>query len=156
MLKVKVVALGKYKEAAYKELEAEFLKRLKPFAKIAITELPEVPYRDGQDLGAVKLHEAENIRRQVSEGSILILLEERGKTYDSPAFAQFLKREGESGRELIFVLGSGIGLHPSLRDSSDYVLSLSPLTFPHNLARVVLLEQLYRAGTILAGKDYHK
>jgi 23S rRNA (pseudouridine1915-N3)-methyltransferase len=156
MFKIKIIALGKFKEKAYLELENEYLKRLRPFAKIKIVELPEVPYRGNEDLERVKEKEAEKIIAQINEGSIVILLEEKGSLRNSVDFAQFLERTGGLGKELIFVIGSGIGLHSSLKSYSNYSISLSPLTFPHNMARVILEEQIYRACAILSGKEYHK
>lgn len=156
MLKITVITLGKFKEQAFLELEREYLKRMSPFAKIKIIEIPEIPYRKNQDLEAVKAEEAEKIVRQLPENGIVILLEEKGTLRNSKDFAQFLERTGGLGRELVFVIGSGIGLHESLKRYSNYSVSLSPLTFPHNFARVLLEEQLYRACTILAGKEYHK
>ena len=87
---------------------------------------------------------------------MVILLEEKGTLRNSADFAGFLERIGAIGKEVVFVIGSGIGLHPMLKQYSNYSISLSPLTFPHNMARVVLEEQIYRACTILAGKEYHK
>lgn len=156
MLKIKIVVLGKLKEKAYIELEKEFLKRLSPFAKVKLVELPEVSYGKNQDLEKVKEQEAQSIIKQLGQDSVVILLEEKGTLRDSIEFSKFMERIGGMGRELIFVLGSGIGLHSSLQQYSNYVISLSPLTFPHNLARILLEEQLYRTGTILAGKEYHK
>ncbi|HYV33469.1 MAG TPA: 23S rRNA (pseudouridine(1915)-N(3))-methyltransferase RlmH [Candidatus Limnocylindria bacterium] len=156
MFKIKIIALGKFKEKAYLELEHEYLKRLTPYAKIKIVELPEVPYRGGQDLDSVKEKEAEKIIAQLPEGAVIILMEEKGSVKNSKDFSVFLERIGGLGKELVFVIGSGIGLHSSLKQYSNYSLSLSPLTFPHNMARVILEEQIYRACTILAGKEYHK
>jgi len=156
MFKVKIIALGKFKEAAYKELEAEFLKRLSPFAKIKIVELPEIGYGKNQDLEKIKEQEAEKIIKQLPEDGVIILLEEKGNLRNSKDFSTFLERVGGLGKELVFVIGSGIGLHSSLKQYSNYSISLSPLTFPHNMARVLLEEQIYRACTILSGKEYHK
>lgn len=156
MYKIKIIALGKFKEQAYRELESEYVKRLSPFAKLTIVEIPEVSYGTKQDIDRVKLEEAEKIQKNVSDGSTVILLEESGKQYDSPAFAKFLDQMGSTGNEITFVLGSGVGLHPSLKTAGAKTFSLSPLTFPHNMARVVLEEQIYRACTISAGKEYHK
>lgn len=156
MYKVKIIALGKFKEPAYKELEAEFLKRLSPFAKVKIVELPEIGYGKNQDLEKVKEEEAEKIIKQLPENGVVILLEEKGALRNSHDFAGFLERIGGLGKELVFVIGSGIGLHSSLKQYSNYSISLSPLTFPHNMARIILEEQIYRAGTIVAGKEYHK
>jgi len=156
MFKIKIIALGKFKEKAYRELEAEFLKRLAPFAKIKIVELPEIGYGKNQDLEKVKQQEAEKIVKQLPKDGVVILMQEKGALRNSKDFAGFLERVGGLGKELVFVIGSGIGLHQSLHQYSNYSISLSPLTFPHNMARVVLEEQIYRACTILAGKEYHK
>lgn len=156
MFKIKIITLGKFKEKAYKELEAEFVKRLSPFAKIKIVELPEVPYRKNDSVDRVKEKEAESIIKNLPQDGIIILLEEKGIARDSLNFAKFLERIGQINKEIVFVIGSGIGLHPILHQHSNYSLSLSPFTFPHNLARVILEEQIYRACTILQGKEYHK
>lgn len=156
MFKIKIIALGKFKEKAYKELEAEYLKRLSPFAKLKIVELPEIGYGKNQDLEKVKEEEAEKIIKQLPENGVIILLEEKGAVRNSKDFATFIERVGGLGKELVFVIGSGIGLHESLKQYSNYTISLSPLTFPHNMARVILEEQLYRTCAILTGKEYHK
>ncbi len=156
MFKIRIIALGKFKEKAYKELEAEYLKRLGPYAKINMVEIPEISYRINDDIARIKEEEAEKIINQLPEGGIVILLEEKGTLRDSKTFADFIQRTGALGKELVFVIGSGIGLSKTLKPYSNYSISLSPLTFPHNMARVILEEQIYRACTILAGKEYHK
>jgi len=83
-------------------------------------------------------------------------MQENGTLRDSIEFAATLDRLTSLGQELVFVIGSGVGLHPSLMDVANYTFSLSKLTFPHNFARILLLEQIYRAGTIISGKEYHK
>jgi 23S rRNA (pseudouridine1915-N3)-methyltransferase len=119
-------------------------------------ELPEVGYGKTQDLEKIKEQEAEKIIKQLPKDGVIILLEEKGALRNSKDFAEFLERIGGLGKELVFVIGSGIGLHQSLHQYSNYSISLSPLTFPHNMARIILEEQIYRACTILAGKEYHK
>ncbi len=156
MFKIKIIALGKLKEKAFLELEREYLKRLTPYAKIKVVELPEAPYRGRDDLNRVKEKEAESIIKQLPENAIVILLEEKGSLRNSLDLAHFFERLGALNKEIIFVIGSGAGLHPMLHQYSNYSISLSPLTFTHNFARVLLEEQIYRACTILAGKDYHK
>lgn len=156
MLKIKIVCLGKFKEKAYSDLEKLYLKRLSPFAKVKVVELPEVPYKSVEQVEKAKQKEAEQIVKQLSEGSIVILLEEKGQERNSIDFASFLERIGGIGQEIIFVLGSGVGLHESLKEYSNYTISLSQLTFPHNTARILLEEQIYRACTIMTGKEYHK
>lgn len=162
--KITILCLGKYKEQAYIHLEKEYLKRLSPFAKIKVVELPEEPYRKNADIENIKKKEADSIinflaqykNNPLSKGVIVILLEENGTLRSSIDFATNYDRLSSLGQELVFILGSGVGLHPSLKEVSNYSISLSPLTFPHNLARILLLEQLYRACTIISGKEYHK
>ena len=156
MFKIKIIALGKFKEKAFVELEKEYLKRLPPFVKIKIVELPEEPYRNNDDTEKIKQKEAEKIVKQLSDDALVILLEEKGTLRSSRDFANFLERVGGFGRELVFVIGSGLGLHSSLKEHANYSISLSPLTFTHNFARVLLEEQLYRACTIINKKEYHK
>jgi 23S rRNA (pseudouridine1915-N3)-methyltransferase len=156
MIKVKIICLGKLKENAFVELEKEYLKRLSPFAKVKLIELSEEPYRSNDNIDNIKLKEAETIKKNIPKDSIVILLEEKGTQRNSIDFATFIERIGSVGGEIVFVIGSGVGLHPSLKEVSNYSVSLSPLTFPHNFARVLLEEQLYRACTIMAGKEYHK
>ncbi len=156
MLKIKIICLGKFKEKAYLELEKEYLKRLSPFAKVKMVELPEVSYRSADSSEKAKQKEAEMVIKQLPKDGIIILLEEKGNQYESVGFAQFLERIGSLGQEIVFVIGSGIGLHNSLKEHSNYTISLSSLTFPHNLARILLEEQIYRACTIISRKEYHK
>lgn len=162
--KITIICLGKYKEKAYIELEKEYTKRLSQFTKLKIIELPEEPYRKNPDLDRVKLKEAESITKvldQISKsglnkGLIVILLEEKGTLRNSVDFATNYDRLASLGQEIVYIIGSGIGLHNSLKEISNYSISLSPLTFPHNLARILLLEQIYRACSIISGKEYHK
>ena len=156
MFKFKIIALGKFKEEAYKDLEKEYLKRLSPFAKIKVVELPEVSYSKNDDIDKVKEEESESIVKQLPKDAVVILLEEKGTLRSSKDFSVFLERIGSLNKEIVFVIGSGVGLHSSLGQYSNYAISLSPLTFPHNFARVILEEQLYRVCTILSGKEYHK
>lgn len=156
MFKITIICLGKFKEKAYLELENEYLKRIKAYARFNLVELSEEPYRKNQDINNVKLKEAEIIKKHIPKECVVILLQENGQSKDSPEFASFIDRLGSIGQEICFVIGSGIGLHDSLKEVANYYVSLSPLTFPHNLARIILLEQIYRSFTIIAGKEYHK
>ena len=156
MLKIKIICLGKLKEKAFVELEKEYLKRLSLFAKVKVVELSEVPYKSEDMAIKAKEKEADLIVKQLPKGSVVILLQENGQERDSLAFSDFLERIGGIGQEIVFVIGSGVGLHSSLKEYSNYVISLSKLTFPHNFARILLEEQIYRACTIMTGKSYHK
>lgn len=156
MLKIQIITLGKFKEKAFVELEGEYLKRLFPFAKVTVTELADVSYKTSTQMEAAKLKEAQSIKKHLPKDGIVILLKENGQLRDSKEFATFIERLGGIGTELVFVIGSGAGLHDSLKEVANYEMSLSPLTFTHNFARVLLEEQIYRAVTIIIGKDYHK
>lgn len=156
MLKIKIICLGKFKEKSYVELEKLYLKRLSPFSKVKVVELPEVSYKSADQVEKAKIKEAEQIVKQLPDDGIIILLEEKGQERNSVDFAAFLERIGGIGQEIVFVIGSGVGLHESLKEYANYTISLSQLTFPHNMARVVLEEQIYRACTIMTGKEYHK
>lgn len=154
--KITIICLGKYKEKPYLELEKEYLKRLSPFAKLKIIELAEEPYGKNADMDRVKLAEAVKIKKQIPKDGIVLILEEKGTLRDSIEFAKYFERLVSIGQELVFILGSGAGLHSSINEISNYSISLSKLTFPHNLARILLIEQIYRAYTIISGKSYHK
>lgn len=156
MLKISIICLGKFKEKAFVDLEKEYLKRLSGFAKVNIIELKEIAYREGQDVEVVKQKEAVLIQNQVPDNAIVIILEEKGTVRSSKEFASFFGRLASLGQEIVFIIGSGVGLHSSLRGLSNYQISLSPLTFTHNFARVLLEEQIYRAFMINAGRSYHK
>lgn len=154
--KITIICLGKFKERSYIELETEYKKRLSPFARLDIIELQEESYYKNEDIERIKLKEAENIKKYLKKDAIVILLQENGTERDSMDFASYFDRLSSLGQELIFVIGSGVGLHESLKEVSNYTIYLSKLTFPHNLARILLLEQLYRSATINSGKKYHK
>lgn len=155
MFNLHIICLGKLKEAYWREAEVEYLKRLKPYAKIKITELPEEPFREYDDAEKIKAKEAEKIRKALPDNAIVIALHERGKPYTSPDFAQFLEKNSSHGEELVFIIGGPLGLHESILQETRQQWSLSPLTFPHQMVRTILLEQLYRGATILQGKKYH-
>jgi len=152
---IHIIVIGSYKESFWKEAEQEFLKRLGPFAKITVTEIPEESFgkNDPKDRTAAK--EAQILKKHLLDGAFVIALDETGKEFSSKTFAAFLERHAAGGAHLAFVIGGARGLHSSVKESADAVVSLSSLTFPHQMARVVLLEQLYRAMTILHGKTYH-
>lgn len=155
--RITIICLGKFKEKAYFELEKEYLKRLSPFAKVKVIELPEEPYGKNADIDRLKQKEADQIIKHLpTHDAIVILLEEKGTLRNSIDFASNYDRLSSLGQEIVFVLGSGVGLHQSLKEVANYSISLSPLTFPHNFARILLLEQIYRACTIISGKEYHK
>lgn len=156
MYKISLIAVGKMKSGPHETLVSDYLRRLKSYAKITVHEVPEKSFRSIAEREQVLKQEAEKITTAIPEGAFVIVLDADGKALDSTAFASELDRQSEHGtRELVFVIGSALGLHDEVKKRADLRLSLSPLTFPHDLARVVLMEQLYRTMTILNKKTYH-
>lgn len=156
MFKITIVCLGKFKEKAFFDLEKEFLKRLSIYAKLKIIELKEVSYSSDSEIESVKRKEADLIIKNLPKDSIVVLLDPKGLEKSSEDFSEFIYRLGGIGREITFVIGSGVGLDDSVKGLGNHIVSLSKLTFSHNFARVLLEEQLYRAFTIISGKKYHK
>jgi 23S rRNA (pseudouridine1915-N3)-methyltransferase len=145
MQKIYFVVVGKIKESFYREAVAEYVKRLSRFAKVEIKELAE-----GNSLE----DEAADILRSV-KGYVIALAVE-GKSLDSEGLAEKLQTLTNEGKDITFVIGSSCGLAQSVKDAADYKLSFSKMTFPHQLMRVILAEQVYRAFMINAGSTYHK
>ena len=145
MQKITFVVVGKIKESFYREAVAEYAKRLSRFAKIEIKELAEGVNPDA---------EAEEILR-ACKGYIIALAVE-GEKLSSEGLAKKLKTLCDTGKEISFVIGSSCGLSTRVKEAADYKLSFSDMTFPHQLMRVILAEQVYRAFMINAGATYHK
>jgi len=154
MLDITLLAVGKIKESYFQAAFLEYAKRLRPYVRLRIVELEAAPFSKG---GRDKAKEVESGRitefldkNAAKNQAAVYLLAERGRTFTSPSFAAWL----EKNQSLILVVGGALGFSDALYRRYPQ-LSLSPLTFPHELARVVLLEQLYRAAAIINNKDYH-
>lgn len=145
MQKIYFVVVGKIKESFYTEAVSEYVKRLSRFAKIEIKELPE---------GANPEAEADGILR-ACKGYVIALAVE-GEKASSEKLAAKLKKLTDEGKDVTFVIGSSCGLSDRVKQAADYRLSFSDMTFPHQLMRVILAEQVYRAFMINAGATYHK
>lgn len=151
-----IILISAGKPGSWQDLTQEYLTRLTPYAKCKVIELPQASFSSEQQRQKVQAQEAEAMRRSISKGSYTVACDEHGKKATSPQFAQQLKTWSEQEtKNITFLLGGPLGVQPELRHSTQFQLALSSLTFPHDLARVVLLEQLYRAMTILIGKTYH-
>lgn len=160
MQRVTILCVGKLKEKFYIEAAAEYAKRLSRHCKLDILELPEqrLPEAPSQgEIDAALEKEAAAIREKLPKGGTLIAMCIEGRTMSSEELAQKLMQLGLSGAsQLTFLIGGSVGLHPSLKQQADLRLSMSPMTFPHHLARVMLLEQIYRGYQIQEGSRYHK
>ena len=160
MLSVQVICVGKLKESFYIDAVKEYAKRLGPYCSLTIDELPEerlpADPSSGEIQSALK-KEAVRIRGRIPSGAAVIALCVEGDMLSSPALAERIGRYAGSGvSRLCFLIGGSCGLDEDLKRSADLRLSLSAMTFPHHLARVMLVEQLYRAFQIRAGTRYHK
>ena len=156
-MKIKIIALGKIKEKFLKDGIDEFLKRLTPYTSLEIVELNPVEIKDDNLIQKVLDAEGENILSYIKDESYVITMEIQGKQLSSEEFAEKINEITISGvSELIFVIGSSCGLSPKVSSRADFKLSMSKMTFLHQFARLILVEQIYRAFKILKGEKYHK
>lgn len=153
--KMTIVAVGKLHGAYWRAAQQEYLARLRRYADVTLIEVKDVVGRGAPDGVAIQ-REGEAVLAATKEVRRLIALTATGKQMDSPGLADFLRKQIEVYGSLAFLIGGPVGLSPEVLTACDDKLSLSPLTFPHELARVILLEQLYRAATIISGEKYHK
>ncbi|MBR1780025.1 MAG: 23S rRNA (pseudouridine(1915)-N(3))-methyltransferase RlmH [Oscillospiraceae bacterium] len=160
MVNVHILCVGKLKEKFYLAAVEEYAKRLSRSCRLTLTELPEerLPERPSQaQIDAALEREADAVRARLPKGGVLIALCVEGKSLSSEAFARRISDwMVEGNTTLTFLIGSSFGLHESLKRQAELRLSMSEMTFPHHLARVMLLEQVYRAFQILEGTRYHK
>lgn len=145
MQKVNIVCVGKIKESFYREAVAEYAKRLSRFVSFSVREIAE-----GKNLE----EEGREILR-AAKGYVIALCVE-GKKLSSEALASELKKQYDRGAEVTFIIGSSCGLCDEVKNAADFRLSFSDMTFPHQLMRVILCEQIYRAYMINSGSEYHK
>ena len=159
-MKITIISVGKVKEKFYRDAIAEFEKRLSRYCKFQIVEVTDEKTPDKAseaEENQIKEKEAERIFSQIKEEAFVITLEIGGKKLDSVAFANLLEQKGIHGISHIqFVIGGSLGLHGKVIQRSNYALSFSDMTFPHQLMRVILCEQIYRAYRIISGEPYHK
>ena len=160
MMNVTLICVGKMKEKFYIEAAAEYVKRLGAYCKLNVVELPEqkLPQNPTQgEIDAALAKEAEAIRAKIPQNSSIVALCIEGKLHSSEELAEVMERwEHSAAKHLVFLIGGSFGMHPSIKKEAWVKLSMSPMTFPHHLARVMLLEQVYRAFKINEGSPYHK
>lgn len=160
MFEITLITLGKLKEKFYISAASEYEKRMKGFCQFKIMELPEVRLPDNpsaSEINAGLEKEAELILARIPKGAWFCTLTPEGKMLSSEALAEKLKEIKNNGKSCAcFLIGSSFGIAQRVKDKADFKLSMSPMTFPHHLARIMVLEQLYRAEAIQAGSKYHK
>ena len=154
-----IICVGKLREKYFSGAAEEYLKRLSRFGKFEVIELPDLP--EPQNASAAQQNqimekEGENILSRIRQGDRVIAMCIDGPQYDSESFARHLADNEMKGNRQVFVIGGSLGLSKAVIQRADEKISLSKMTFPHQLARVLLLEQIYRACKINAGERYHK
>lgn len=160
MQRVSILCVGKLKEKFYMDAAAEYQKRLSRHCRLEILELPEERLPDNPSPAQIQValaREAETVRAKLPSSSAIIALCVEGELCSSEELARRMDRWAGNGEShLVFLIGGSFGLAPSLKAQAKLRLSMSPMTFPHHLARVMVLEQIYRAYQINAGTKYHK
>lgn len=154
MLDIIILSVGKIKESYFQEAFDEYLKRLKPYAKIGLHELKPEPFMGDSDKEKSKKIEGERILNFLDkhQNSEVVILDEHGKKFSSVKFSEYLM---SMDRQIIFVVGGALGFSEEVSEKHKNKISLSDMTFPHEMARVLLIEQIYRATAISKGKSYH-
>ena len=160
MFNITLIAMGKLKEKFYISAADEYEKRIKGFCQFQIIELPEYRLSENpspSEISSALDKEANAIIDKIPKGAWFCTFTPEGKMLSSEALADKLQAVKLSGKNsACFLIGSSFGMAPKLKEMADFRLSMSPMTFPHHLARVMVLEQLYRAEAIQAGSKYHK
>lgn len=159
MLKVKLVLLGKLKEKYWVDAAKEYAKRLSAYCKLEVCELKDLPLPENPsegEINSVLLKEGEEIKRQIASCRNVVSLCIEGKGISSEELSSMLSDAEMNGGSIAFVIGSSHGIHESVKKMSDARISFSKMTFPHQMARIMLLEQLYRGFKIKKGENYHK
>ncbi|MBR2614389.1 MAG: 23S rRNA (pseudouridine(1915)-N(3))-methyltransferase RlmH [Clostridia bacterium] len=156
MFKINIITVGKIKEDYFKKAVEEYLKRLTRFAEVKVVELDEVTFSKEDGLAETILKKEEEKILPLLKGQVICLAIE-GKQFSSEEFSNyFVKAKSEGVSEMTFVIGSSYGLSKEIKKRAKLLLSFSKMTFPHQMFRVILLEQIYRAFMIENGSSYHK
>ena len=147
---IKIICIGKIKEAHFSSAIKEYLKRLSKYTKLDIIELPDYNY----DKEKTIYEEGKNILSKIKDKDYVVTLDINGNKLDSVELSNFIDKN--ISKDIIFVIGGSYGLSNEVKERANYSLSFSDLTFPHQLFRVILLEQIYRSFKIIKGESYHK
>ncbi|ASS41366.1 23S rRNA (pseudouridine(1915)-N(3))-methyltransferase RlmH [Eubacterium minutum ATCC 700079] len=159
-MNISIICIGKLKERYWQEAVSEYSKRLKNYCKLKIVELKETKLSlnaGTAETEAVRISEGKEILSRLGENTFVIALEIKGERMDSEKFAKKIERLGNDGKsDISFVIGGSLGLSREVSARADYRLSFSDMTFPHQMMRVILLEQIYRCFKINKNEPYHK
>ena len=149
---IKIITVGKIKEKYFTEAVNEYLKRLSKYTKIDLIEVKDEDF----DISKTLLKEKESIMKYITDKDYIITLEIEGEELDSISLSKKINDTLNNNSNITFIIGGSYGLHDDIKKMSNYKLSFSKLTFPHQLFRVILLEQLYRSFKIINNESYHK
>lgn len=156
-MKLRFIWAGSYSDAELSATADRYLARIRHFFPVEVTEIAPERGRQGQSDLAIMRAQSARLDAAIPDRGHLVVLDERGQTIDSLKFSKWLERLTiDSPHGVNFVVGGDVGLDATLKQRADKLLSLSPMTLPHQLARVILLEQIYRACTLMRGISYHK
>lgn len=155
-MKVKLICIGKTNQGYLQEGETEYLSRLKHYASVDKIEIPDL--RDSRKLSTDQICDQEGklLLSKIDKGDLVFVLDERGKSYTSLQFSDFLQKQfNRGGKNIVFLIGGAYGFSQEVYERAESRLSLSSMTFSHQMVRLFFLEQLYRGFTILKGEPYH-
>ncbi len=158
MVKTKIITVGKLKEKAVKEIISEYEKRLSKYTDFSVCQIQDLSVSDNpsqKEIDAILEKEGNLILKNMTSNMVNVALTIDGKSFSSEKFADFIEKNKINGG-LCFIIGSSHGISKKVIDSCQYKISLSEMTFPHNLARLILTEQIYRGFKILSNESYHK
>jgi len=150
---IKIICIGKIKEQFYRDAIQEYLKRLSKYTKIELIELNDI---NNDNINIILEKERDEILSKIKEKEYIITLEIEGKELDSVELSNKINELQIKNSNITFIIGGSYGIHNDIKNMSNYKLSFSKLTFPHQLFRVMLLEQIYRSYKILNNETYHK
>ncbi|OOY20068.1 23S rRNA (pseudouridine(1915)-N(3))-methyltransferase RlmH [Thioclava sp. DLFJ5-1] len=154
-MKITICAVGRLRKGPERELIDDYLKRFEKSGRtFGLGPASVVEVEDKKGLG--QSAEADLLSRAIPDGSVIVTLDERGSLISSPEFATKLQGWRDQARDVAFVIGGADGIDPSLRSRAEFSISFGKMVWPHMLARVMLTEQIYRAGQIIAGTPYHR
>ncbi len=150
---IKIICLGKIKEDFFKDAEKEYLKRLQKYTKLEIIELED---EKDKDIKVCLSKEEQLIKKSIKDKDNLVLLDINGKEYTSTEFSNFINKELTENSNITFIIGSSNGVSEEIKRLAQKKVSFSKLTFPHQMFRIILLEQIYRSFKIINNESYHK
>ena len=155
-MKIQLIVTGKTNQDCVKQGLDEFCKRLEHYFPFELEIIPDIKNTKNLSVEQQKMKEGELILQSFQAGDYIVLLDERGKEFTSVQFAQFIEKKANTGlKRLVFVIGGAYGFSPAVYEAANEKIALSKMTFPHQLIRLIFIEQLYRAMTILHNEPYH-